>query len=42
LFGSTEFIVPDVILTLIEPVYSIFVLGFRPKKQWLLVALLTP
>jgi len=29
-------------LTLIEPVYDIFVLGFRPKKQQFLVALPTP
>jgi len=31
-----------IMLTLIEPVYGIFVLGFRPKKQQFSVALPTP
>jgi len=39
-FSSAKQIVQS--LTLIEPAYDIFVLGFRPKKQQFLVALPTP
>ena len=39
---SVESKLYDMHLTLIEPVYDIFVLRFQPKKQQFSVALLTP